>query len=459
MPNTLSTSDIEEILNSGRFEELIGSVEDEHLECKAAPYQLDQDRKKMELAKDVSALANADGGFLLIGVQTEKNPSHLGDEIRSIRALPSNLVDCDQYLNVLAEWVYPAIRGLRIKWCAGTNQDGSGIVSVKVPQECCQERPYVVGKVVESTGKIVGSYVGYFERVQSGAKPISFEELRERLKDGYRFSELDGRLRDIEAALGRIAASPNPVVAGISDQTVSERVVAAGQVAHLSDRPSIDLTAWSPSDRVEFTSLFESRSAPVVKLLENPPHLRYAGFDLNTGQASEIIRGQLRRSEVHRDKLLELWRDGVLIFVAPGDEWFLCWGMESDATTGLRINNIALTEVTYLFCNLALKIFEHSVPQPGKLEFRLGLRRLITQGGPCRLSARRPNRMFPDAGNAAPEDQVIIQRTVQGLSEDPGVISYGLLAELYAWFGFETVQLPYVKRDAQPPRIDVAQLA
>jgi schlafen family protein len=454
MAKTLSINDVDEILISGRFEELIGGVEDEHLECKSAPYQLDQDRQKMELAKDVSALANADGGILLIGVQTEKNPSHLGDEIRRISAVPPNLVDCEQYRNVLNEWVYPTIRGLQILWCAHAKADGTGIVSVRVPQACCRERPYVVGKVIETTGKILGSYIGYFERVQSGAKPISFEELRERLKDGYRFSEIDSRLRDIEATIGRIAAGPGHSATGVSEQIVTERVFAAGNVAHLKDRPMIYLIAWPPSDRVEFTTLFESRSAKVVQLLENPPRLRDAGFDLNTGHASEIIRGELRRSEVHRNKLLELWRDGVLTFVAPGDEWYLCWGMESTAATGLRINNIALTELTYLFCDLALKVFEHSVPQPARLEFRLGLTGMITKGGSSRLSSRRPNRMWPDGGNAAPGDGVIVRNTIEGLSADPGTISYALLAQLYAWFSFDAIQVPYVKRDEQPPKID-----
>lgn len=47
------------LLESGNFESLIGKPEDLFFECKGSSYQLEQDREKLELAKDVSAFANA----------------------------------------------------------------------------------------------------------------------------------------------------------------------------------------------------------------------------------------------------------------------------------------------------------------------------------------------------------------------------------------------------------------
>ena len=91
MPRKLSIADIAAILESGDFSPLIGALEDEHLECKSAPYQLDQERGKMELAKDVSALANADGGFILIGVTTEIEPTSNGEVIRRISCSSKHL--------------------------------------------------------------------------------------------------------------------------------------------------------------------------------------------------------------------------------------------------------------------------------------------------------------------------------------------------------------------------------
>lgn len=80
MPKNLDPDHVRFILKSGHFNELIGTVEDEHLECKAAPYQLQSEHQKQELAKDVAGLANAGGGIILIGVRTERDPTHFGDE-------------------------------------------------------------------------------------------------------------------------------------------------------------------------------------------------------------------------------------------------------------------------------------------------------------------------------------------------------------------------------------------
>lgn len=66
MPRFITLAEVAAILQSGDFTRLLGGLEDDHLECKSAPYNLDQEREKMELAKDVSALANADGGIILI---------------------------------------------------------------------------------------------------------------------------------------------------------------------------------------------------------------------------------------------------------------------------------------------------------------------------------------------------------------------------------------------------------
>jgi hypothetical protein len=465
----LSVSEVDVILSSGRFDDLLGCVEDSRLECKAAPYQLDQERQKMELAKDVSALANADGGILLIGAQTERNPTHFGDEIRHIGPFKQNLVDTAQYLNVLGEWIYPQIRGITAQWHRSASNDGTGIVSVKVPQAASQEQPYLVGKVVEATGKVVGSYFGFFERVQSDAKPMSSQELRERLKDGFRYFSIDERMRGVEESLAKLVGAAIQKANLISDQTVLERIAKARQTIGLNERPTIYLAAW-PSQPVEFPTLFESRTTPLVQLLDNPPRLRSNGFDLNTDQLSEIVQGLLRRSSNPRLKLLELWRDGVLISVAPGDEWLLCWGMDSTASSGLIINNLALAEMTYLFSDLALKIFQYPVPKPLKLNICLGLATMMPERQPFYLSSKRPNRIFPDRGNAAPGDSKTVKREFERASADAGFVTYNLLADLYAWFGFEADQMPYTNRlaqiyqvpgksDATSPKIDPSLLS
>jgi len=60
--------------------------------------------------------------------------------------------------------------------------------------------------------------------------------------------------------------------------------------------------------------------------------------------------------------------------------------MNSDAQTGLRINNLALAETTYLFVDLALQVCQFTEPRPVTLNFQLGLESTAWQGRPCSLS-------------------------------------------------------------------------
>ena len=205
MPRTLSLLEVSAILESGQFATLLGGMEDEHFECKSAPYQLQQEREKMELAKDVSALANADGGFILIGMQTEEEPTYHGDIIRRVN-MARDRVDFTQYQNVISDWVLPSVPGLKFAWHASVENVDEGIVSIFIPQEASRERPFLVGKVVEDSGKIVGSYVGYFERTRDNVTAMKPGELRERLKGGQRFAELDTRLGNIEGMMGKVVA-------------------------------------------------------------------------------------------------------------------------------------------------------------------------------------------------------------------------------------------------------------
>jgi hypothetical protein len=52
--------DLEKILTivrDGNFDELVGAVEGDKLECKGSPYRLDDEHERFELAKDVTSFA------------------------------------------------------------------------------------------------------------------------------------------------------------------------------------------------------------------------------------------------------------------------------------------------------------------------------------------------------------------------------------------------------------------
>jgi len=453
MPGTLSIPTVQGVLTSGNLDQLVGAVEHEQLEFKGEPYRLEQEQEKMELAKDVSALANTRGGIIVIGVRTERNPTYQGDEAREIRPFPQNLVNLDQYRNVLDDWVFPQIRGLMLGWYRSATDPGRGVVAIIVPEEAATDRPYVTTKVLAETGRLVGSHLGYFERTSASVPPKSAAELRNLLKDGLRFSELDGRLENIEEFIGRIEAGVAQGRTALTEQIVAKRVSDTRGVLGFNGQPTFFLTSW-PHEAGEFTSLFQSRTADVVHLLEFPPKLRNGGFDLSTRRASTNVRGELRRCMIPGQKLLELWRDGVLVFITQGDGRHLCWGMRSTQATGQQINNLALVETTYLFSDLVFKLYPLSTPPPETVTLQLGLVDMSVEGVPCKLQPDRLNQLgIYDDWHPAPASEKTVHVQVRPANPDAGDASFRLLAQLYVWFGFDEEFIPYVDRSTTAPRI------
>jgi hypothetical protein len=458
MPRFIEIVEIISVLQSGDFTRLLGGLEDDHLECKSAPYDLASDREKMEFAKDVSSLANGDGGFILIGVQTERDAVHQGDIIRRVGCFARGRIDFAQYQSVLSEWVVPSIQGLRFEWHASATNRDEGIASVFVPQESSRDRPYIVTKVVE-TGRIVGSYVGFFERIRDNSNPMKPGELRDRLKDGRRFAELDSRLGNMEEMLGRLAAGRAPQEPPFTAETVFRRVQRARREVGYEGKPALSLAAW-PLQPIDFPNLFESHEAPVVRLLEQPPRLRDGGFDFATRRLSSIVEGQLRRCLIPEHKILEVWRDGPLICAVPGDDWHLCWGMRSTPETGLRINTLALAETVYLFCDWSVKIYGNAIPVPERFKIRVMFSDMAVNGRAFSLNPYRPNDFnLNDNRHAAPmATGQHFEIEVERATAEPGVLAYRLLSDVYAWFGFNANEMPFVNREGQLPRIDQTQI-
>jgi hypothetical protein len=69
----LTVEEVAGILSRGAFAEFISPVEHVQFECKSGLYDTKAVKGTIELAKDVSALANSSGGYLLIGPATTKN--------------------------------------------------------------------------------------------------------------------------------------------------------------------------------------------------------------------------------------------------------------------------------------------------------------------------------------------------------------------------------------------------
>jgi predicted HTH transcriptional regulator len=112
----VTVEEVTGILSRGTFAELISTVEHVQFECKNGLYDTKTGKGKIELAKDIAALANSSGGYLLIGPATKKNPLHQGDEVISISEFASSVFHPDTYRDILSAFIYPPITDLKIQW-------------------------------------------------------------------------------------------------------------------------------------------------------------------------------------------------------------------------------------------------------------------------------------------------------------------------------------------------------
>jgi predicted HTH transcriptional regulator len=181
----LKVEEVTGILSRGTFEELISTVEHGQFECKGGFYDAKVVKGKIELAKDVSSLANSQGGYLLIGPVTAKNSLHHSDEVVSVSEFDSSAFNPDTYRDILNAFIYPPITDLRIEWHPSIANPAKGIASIYVPPKSVNEKPFLVAQS-ELESQVRGHMFGYFERVGGNVLPKTVQMIRDRMKDSKR---------------------------------------------------------------------------------------------------------------------------------------------------------------------------------------------------------------------------------------------------------------------------------
>src|SRR5581483_5816697 len=383
------------ILRCGDFSAFEGEAEGARFECKKIPYDLDRDGSQLELAKDITSFANSGGGLIVIGLETVRVSERAADVVKTVRPFPRELFNIQRYQSLFDVHIYPRIEGLTLDWHPSRTLSSEGLASILVPRQAELHQPFLVTKIIDNQGKVRGTMLGYFERHRDGvthkdAKDFYYLIRAGRMKDefGMRIGAIEATISDSQrkAALSSTSASQLTIAPTSSTSEIFQRVNTAISIARLSGRPTYVLFA-RPLGALSIPDLFSSQQSPVKKLLESPPEVRNGGFGVDAGNRAMIVEGRLRRAlDIESNRNLELWRDGVLIFVAPANEEFLCWGRRQPPP--LIINSIALLESLYLFSALVAAIQQYTEPKNCGMELSFHLRgseaahRLNLRAGP-----------------------------------------------------------------------------
>jgi hypothetical protein len=433
-------AEIKTLIADGRWDELIGKTEGQFLECKKTCYNLDERGQKRELAKDVSSFANSDGGFILIGIATKKEPTHSVDEIVKLCDFPQAYFDDSQYSKIIQEWIIPEIKGLNLRWMPHVEDKGFGVI--EVPMQTEQAKPFVITKEEDAGGKLREILVGFTERKMDRSEPTKPSELVRWLRDGRNYQQtIESRLDQLLEQTRPLFAVNREAVAVKNKQEALTRIDEVVQSVGYADRPYYALAAYTVPG-IELKSIFLQGSDSIRSKLETPFVLRYAGFSLETLDKARTLAGQSIEVRNGDRKIIRLYRDGMLLLLASAASDFLAWGKSIE-----RINQLALIEVTYLFAVFYREVLKDMPQVPQTVQFLAKLSNMH-QTGTGRRFHLTPYAVsyHPTGGKLAPDDNWLFPEILQNAADyNPGVVAYNIVKEIYLWFGFELDKIPYTE--------------
>jgi len=417
-------------LGRGDGEAVLGTPECEWLDFKGEPYRLAEDDEKLELAKDVTALANSGGGVIVIGYKTRREPTTSRDIATRLSRVRRDLVDFDQYRKVVESWTHPPIRRLDLQWWL-EDQD-SGVLAIEVAAAPEADLPVLVTRAREE-GLRRQVLLGLFQRLGDRVSRLTAGEIHAQIQLG--------RAVQRGGALPPFAPS-SPT--GPSEEERTERLAADTRDVGLEGRRRYFLQAW-PASGTEVKELHRQDPSGLRHILPDPPAVRAAwGFDLKTrAQPSLLHDGGLRVLDNQR-KSVSLQRNGLLTCVVTAGWEFLAWADENRRRKH-SINPIALVESTLEFVRLFRdQVLTRSDPQPTQWCVAGGMKDLHEDNQPSSLAPGPVRDFFLGEYQDAPYDHMAFGPMPLS-QESPGAVAFMILREVYTLFGIDESDIPYAE--------------
>ncbi len=446
----LDIKELESIIKDGDFSKLIGESESELFDCKREAYDLKKDLSKYELAKDVSAFANAGGGYILIGIETKKSEKSFYDEIMAIHPFKEGVCNPIQYVDIVSDWLYPKLRGIEARWHFSKENPSKGIFVIEIPNQPEINKPFLIKRTIQDTGKICGVLFGYSERKGERNDPKTIVEFHQILRDGL---NLDSRLQSIETFLQDLTKISPKI--NTESLEIDKKIYSALTAVKMNSERAMILTCY-PDAPTKLESLFSSEPGSMKSILGSPPKIRERGFGTRVLEKATIIKGMFCRVTGGRRKVIDLYKNGVLILALRADESFLCWGLRD-----LIFNPVALIESIYNFVQLYECVIIDMSKKPNKVTFRIDLRNLHLDSKKNKLAEgdlENIKCIFGDEIKVAPEDNWSDILEVELENFDLPKVAYNLTEMIYLSFEHDLESIPYTKETDDMKSIDVEQI-
>ena len=406
--------------------ELKGEPETSWLEFKSAPYPIDNqasgfERHRFELAKDLTALANKDGGVILIGVETENDATSKVDVAKELHPVARGWINAELIKQVIHDWVYPRLE-VEVLSHSVSGETGE-LWSLSVERFKDIDFPYIVTKNFVGSHGASSNIFGVFER--SGAHNIAYspQQVHHWVNRGTQAPP-----QEPATVMSRPAEE--------ADEILVEDFLALALGEHES---SVYLQA-APKEAGSLTGFYQGHPKSLHDALISPRHhLRKHGFNLpDVGRPERTTRGALRVVWL-KEGLISITPSGLTTAIQGQN--LLNWGAGKYAPEGeYWINPLALIEFTLDFCRFFLEEVMSRSQSTGLL-LRAGMRSLVEGDGALYLPPELDH--FAAKGQAM-ADAFDLEWIVSD-GHDASQLAYEVLAKLYPKFGFDKAIIPYTE--------------
>lgn len=408
-------------LADGKPTELIGTPESSQIDFKESAYQLDSDKGKWELAKDVAGLANLDGGVLVVGVRTTKTEGKFLDLASELRPVPVQMLDKDKHHSIIRDLVRPGTVVFDIACFRDPEQASKGYMTIHVRPLPQWDRPALIRRVVTSNDKLFDA-VNIPIRDSDQTRWLSGDECYQLLRDGQR--------ANVSPGTGGHATKP---AEALNWDEALDRLIA------YKDWES-PVLAWQsmPTSAADLLPKMWGEKG-ISRMLRSPNSLRPYGF--NWYFLSETI--PFEDGVLATDGRHAIWvrENGSVVAAATvGVNDVLGWAMRNSPGQPQRLNAIAVSELTLEYFRL---VDQNILPIAGANYVHSIATRRFSEEPTVVLAPRLPTEFPPMFEHHATQDRRReFSATVPADAERD---AYEALRLLYASFQHSPDMVPFIK--------------
>jgi hypothetical protein len=364
---------ISKLIESGDETQFVGIEETANFEFKEFSYKTaspgdDKHKAHMELAKDITAISNAGGGLLCIGLKPGQKHSVNVEYVDSVTGVEEADIHMQSWAGVLSDWIVPRFSISYLK--CGFMGKSKKVFWINIPSaKEIGQFPFIIAKDQYSpeTGiSIKGRIFGYYTRDGAEDLLLAPDKIRKYISDGLKAeneptntqadtSQLNSEIKALNLKVDSLSSQ----IATISlpqqeaDYTNMEKKITEYASTRIGGSKGYFYIYAIPVNPIKIKDFWRDDEKSISYAIKHTPILRNMGWSLEVADSEHPYTKSDSWEIMNGDRKILLVKRSGEIFTAGAIDGFLDWSVakeESTADDSLKlVNAFAFTEYVDLF--------------------------------------------------------------------------------------------------------------